>query len=185
MVTSNGLVPGLPDPSKGPVGLPNETFLQIVEELREDLRCCRTCNQLTAIWRSESDFVRMSLVCHHFNNVLRTYEYTPRTTRGNTLVASFPCSCILARLTARAAPVEVALPTQPVVVPATSGRGRGRGRRQARAGPRNAQGSSTSRGSTTAQASTTSRSSTTPRGPTASRGSTTSRRGRGSMMSSS
>ena len=169
MATSSGLVPGLPDPSKGLVGLPIETLLQIIEELREDLRCCHTCKQLTAIWRSESDFVRMSLVCHHFNNVLRMYDYTPRTTRGNTLVASFPCSCILARLTAGAAPVEVTLPTQPVVVPAA--RGRGRGRHQARAGPRTARGFAPPRGSTTVRRSTTSR------------GSTTSRRGRGSIVS--
>ena len=91
------------DPSPALSTLPIEILLMIVAELRFNNQICHTCGQVQAIWRSERNLLSFALTTRHFNDVMRNYNFVPRSGQGNTLLETFTCSCTLARIRAVAA----------------------------------------------------------------------------------
>lgn len=89
-----------PDPPAGILSLSTEILIMIAEELRYFFQRCNACNTTQAVWRTESNVVPMALTCRRFRDVLIAYTFVPRRSRGNCLMATFTCPCVLARMNA-------------------------------------------------------------------------------------
>jgi len=91
---------GSPDPPAGLLSLSTEILIMIAEELRYLFQRCNACNTTQAVWRTESNFVPMALTCRRFRDILSAYAFVPKRSRGNCLMATFTCPCVLARMSA-------------------------------------------------------------------------------------
>lgn len=94
METSNGS----PNPPAGLLSLSTEILVMIAEELRYLYQRCNACSTVQAVWRTESNFVPMALTCRRFSNILQAYAFVPKRARGNCLLATFTCPCVLERM---------------------------------------------------------------------------------------